>query len=150
MCVDLEWPWSVAKMLVNPPAVWPGGAGDSVEEKFHLVHISASGATRADCGECPGYLLLANEKRARERGGLIKVRVHLGLQPYWEDQKQLTEVVICCVDGEKQHVGASELWFTVHGKESLLEPGEIHPAEWRQRFRLEAVTGVSVICLFFP
>lgn len=69
-------------MLVNSPAVWPGGDGDSVEEKSHLIYIYASGATRADYGECPGYLLLANRRRALEIGGLIKVHIHLGLKPY--------------------------------------------------------------------
>lgn len=49
-----------------------------------------------------------------EVGGLIKVNLHLGLKSYGEDQKQLTGVVICCVKGEKQHVAASKLWFTVH------------------------------------
>lgn len=53
-----------------------------------------------------------------EVGGLIKVNIHLGVKSFREDQKELTEVVICCVKGEKQHVDASTLWFTVHVKQS--------------------------------
>ena len=49
-------------------------------------------------------------------GGLIKVKIHLGLKSYIDDQKQLTEVVICRVKGEEQQVAASKLCLAVHVK----------------------------------
>lgn len=130
-------------MCVNSPAIWLGGDG---EEKFHLVYRYRSGATQLDYGECPGYLLLA-KKRLALGGRWSHVNIHLGVKSYREDQKQLTEVVICCVKGEKQHVAASTLWFTVHVKQSdwsLKKFVPVNVAFWSSG----PITGVFVICLF--
>lgn len=55
-------------MCVNAPAVCLGGDGDSVEEKFHLVYRYPSEAIQLECGECPGYLLLAGGGEACSGG----------------------------------------------------------------------------------
>lgn len=61
-------------------------------------------------------LFRKKRKLALELGGLIKVNIHLGLKSLRGDQKQLTEVVICCVKREKQRVAASKLWLTAYVK----------------------------------
>lgn len=107
-------------MCVNSPATSLGGDGGFGQREGPLsVQISLwSNTTRL--WRMPRISSFSKNKikikLALEVGGLITVNMHLGLKPFREDQKQLTEVVICCVKREKQHVAASELWLTVHVK----------------------------------